>query len=159
MRWHKSGKFKSAAEYTQGRPNELLTAWHKDGNNITMDSKTLKRKQEFRKIIILGKNKGSLDYNNIANLLPDNLSSEDRIELVVTALKGLNIKVIDSESNLTELQILKIVKSSGVGGIKAKDIVKKLTISITKKDVNRILYFHLKKYVQHNDLHEWSEKK
>ena len=124
-----------------------------------MGSKTLKRKQEFRKIIILGRSKGSLDYNNIANFLPDGLSSEDRIELVVTALKGLNIKVLDSESNLTELQILKIVRSSGVGGIKAKDMVKKLTISITKKDVNRILYFHLQKHVQHNDLYEWSEKK
>lgn len=124
-----------------------------------MSSETLKLKQELRRIIALGKNKGFLNYNDIKDSLPISLLSEDRIELVVTALKGLNIKVLNPGSNLTELQILKIVKSSGVDGIKAKDIVKKLTASITKKDVNRILYGHLKKRVQHNDLYEWSEKR
>ncbi|MBT4732978.1 hypothetical protein HOB87_13555 [Candidatus Woesearchaeota archaeon] len=124
-----------------------------------MNSETLKRKQELRRIVVLGKNKGFLNYNDIKDLLPISLLSEDRIELVVTALKGLNIKVLNPDSNLTELQILKIIKSSGVDGIKAKDIVKKLTVSITKKDVNRILYGHLKKRVQHNDLYEWSEKR
>jgi len=124
-----------------------------------MNSETLKRKQELRRIIVLGKNKGFLNYNDIKDLLPISLLSEDRIELVVTAIKGLNIKVLNPDSNLTELQILKIIKSSGVDGIKAKDIVKKLTVSITKKDVNRILYGHLKKPVQHNDLYEWSEKR
>ncbi len=124
-----------------------------------MNSETLKRKQELRRIIALGKNKGFLNYNDIKALLPISLLSEDKIELVVTAIKGLNIKVLNPDSNLTELQILEIIKSSGVDGIKARDIVKKLTISITKKDVNRILYGHLKKHVQHNDLYEWSEKR
>jgi len=124
-----------------------------------MNSQILKRKQDFRRFITLGKDKGVVDYNNINNLLSNKSLTKSNIELITTALKVFNIKLSNHSQKSIKMQILDIVKSSGLDGIKAKDIVKKFNTSITKKEVNKALYGCLKNHVKHNDLYKWSVKK
>ena len=119
-------------------------------------------KKALQKLVMTGKEHGYLTYSEINDILPDDLLTQEQIESIITILKELDISVFntkpDTDITTIQSQILKIIESSMVSGIKAKDILKKLTISTTKKDVNKLLYGPLKQYVQYDDAYKWSIK-
>jgi len=58
-------------------------------------------KQEIKKIIALGKQKGFLTYDEVNNLLPDDISSVDEIDQVFDLLGSEDIQIVDNEEAKT----------------------------------------------------------
>ena len=56
-----------------------------------------------RKLIKAGKDKGYLSYDEINDLIPDNVVSSDAIEEVMAALHAAGIKVVESEEDLEKI--------------------------------------------------------
>ena len=54
-------------------------------------------KKEIKKIIALGKQKGFLTYDEVNNLLPEDISSVDQIDQVFDLLGSEDIQIVDSE--------------------------------------------------------------
>ena len=57
----------------------------------------MKRADELKKLIALGKEKGRLTYEEVNNLLPEDVTSSEEIEEILTALGNENIEIVDSE--------------------------------------------------------------
>ncbi|MCM8812238.1 MAG: RNA polymerase sigma factor RpoD [Candidatus Omnitrophica bacterium] len=53
--------------------------------------------EELKKLIALGKEKGKLTYEEVNNLLPEDITSSEEIEEVLTMLGNENIEIVDAE--------------------------------------------------------------
>jgi len=58
-----------------------------------------------RKLIQKGKDKGFLSYDEVNNLIPENVVSSDEIEEVMTALQTADIKVVESEEEFEKIPL------------------------------------------------------
>ncbi|MBU1083950.1 MAG: RNA polymerase sigma factor RpoD, partial [Candidatus Omnitrophica bacterium] len=58
-----------------------------------------------RELIKTGKDKGYLSYDEINNVLPDDIVSSDEVDEVMTALEGADIKVVESEEELEKIPL------------------------------------------------------
>ena len=63
-----------------------------------------------RKLIRAGKDKGYLSYDEVNDILPDDVVSSDEIDEVITALHSADIKVVESEEEVEKIPLA--VKSS-----------------------------------------------
>ena len=57
----------------------------------------MKRLEELKKLIALGKEKGRLTYEEVNNLLPEDVNSSEEIDEILTILGNENIEIVDSE--------------------------------------------------------------
>ncbi len=73
-----------------------------------------------RKLIRAGKDKGYLSYDEVNDILPDEVASSDEIEEVMTALHSADIKVVESEE---ELERIPLAVKRGQKEIKARKFV------------------------------------
>ncbi len=69
----------------------------KDKKNEKEQLGRMKRADELKKLIALGKEKGRLTYEEVNNLLPEDVTSSEEIEEILTALGNENIEIVDSE--------------------------------------------------------------
>jgi len=58
---------------------------------------TMKRLDELKKLIALGKEKGRLTYEEVNNLLPEDVTSSEEIDEILTILGNENIEIVDAE--------------------------------------------------------------
>ncbi len=58
---------------------------------------TVKRMEELKKLIALGKEKGRLTYEQLNDILPEDVTSSEEIDEILTALGNENIEIVDSE--------------------------------------------------------------
>ncbi len=58
-----------------------------------------------RKLIRAGKDKGYLSYDEVNDILPDDVVSSDEIDEVITALHSADIKVVESEEELEKIPL------------------------------------------------------
>lgn len=58
-----------------------------------------------RKLIRLGKEKGYLSYDEVNEMLPDEVVSSDEIDEVISALHAADIKVVESEEELEKIPL------------------------------------------------------
>jgi len=58
-----------------------------------------------RKLIRAGKDKGYLSYDEVNDILPDDVVSSDEIEEVITALHSADIKVVESEEEVERIPL------------------------------------------------------
>ncbi len=56
----------------------------------------MKQLYELRKLIALGKEKGRLTYEEVNNLLPEDVTSSEEIDEILTILGNENIEIVDS---------------------------------------------------------------
>lgn len=56
----------------------------------------IKKGQEIKKLISLGKQKGHLTYEEVNDILPEEITSSDEIDNILIMLDNLNIEVVDS---------------------------------------------------------------
>lgn len=66
-------------------------------------SQTGIRSAIVRKLIKAGKDKGYLSYDEVNDIIPDNVVSSDEIEEVMTALHTADIKVVESEEEVEKI--------------------------------------------------------
>ena len=59
--------------------------------------KTVKRLDELKKLIALGKEKGKLTYEQVNDMLPESVTSSDEIDEILTILGNENIEIVDAE--------------------------------------------------------------
>ncbi|MBI1952589.1 MAG: RNA polymerase sigma factor RpoD [Candidatus Omnitrophica bacterium] len=57
----------------------------------------MRHMDELKKLIALGKEKGHLTYEEVNNLLPEDVTSSEEIEEVLTILGSENIEIVDDE--------------------------------------------------------------
>jgi len=57
----------------------------------------MKRLEDLKKLIALGKEKGRLTYEEVNNLLPEDVNSSEEIDEILTILRNENIEIVDSE--------------------------------------------------------------
>ena len=57
----------------------------------------VKRMDELKKLIALGKEKGRLTYEEVNNILPEDVTSSEEIDEILTILGNENIEIVDSE--------------------------------------------------------------
>ena len=57
----------------------------------------MKRLDGLKKLIALGKEKGRLTYEEVNNLLPEEMTSSEEIDEVLTILGNENIEIVDDE--------------------------------------------------------------
>ncbi len=57
----------------------------------------MKRLDELKKLIALGKEKGRLTYEEVNNLLPEEVTSSEESDEILTILGNENIEIVDSE--------------------------------------------------------------
>ncbi|MFC1623885.1 RNA polymerase sigma factor RpoD [Candidatus Omnitrophota bacterium] len=69
------------------------------------------KKYSFDKLLILGRKKGFLTYEEVNDLLPEDIISEEEIEHVFTVLGNEKIEIVDSEEEFTQKR-----KQSGGNG-------------------------------------------
>ena len=60
-------------------------------------TKMVKRLDELKKLIALGKEKGKLTYEQVNDMLPEEVTSSDEIDEILTILGNENIEIVDSE--------------------------------------------------------------
>jgi RNA polymerase primary sigma factor len=58
-----------------------------------------------QKLIKAGKDKGFLSYDEVNDIIPNNVVSSDEIEEVMTALQSADIKVVESEEDLEKIHL------------------------------------------------------
>jgi RNA polymerase primary sigma factor len=58
-----------------------------------------------RKLIRAGKDKGYLSYDEVNDILPDDVVSSDEIDEVITALHSADIKVVESEEEVEKIPL------------------------------------------------------
>src|SRR3989338_5350556 len=61
------------------------------------DLKKKKRPKELSDLIALGKEKGHLTFEEVNNLLPDDIVSSEEIDEILSILGAENIRLVDSE--------------------------------------------------------------
>ncbi len=59
---------------------------------------TMKRTDELKKLIALGKEKGRLTYEQVNDLLPEDVTSSEEIDEILTMLGNENIEIVDSDT-------------------------------------------------------------
>jgi len=59
--------------------------------------KMIKRLDELKKLIALGKEKGKLTYEQVNDMLPEAVTSSDEIDEILTILGNENIEIVDAE--------------------------------------------------------------
>ncbi|MBI3322757.1 MAG: sigma-70 family RNA polymerase sigma factor, partial [Candidatus Omnitrophica bacterium] len=59
----------------------------------------VKRMEELKKLIALGKEKGRLTYEEINNILPESVTSSEEIDEILTILGNEHIEVVDSDED------------------------------------------------------------
>ena len=74
----------------------------------------------MRKLIKAGKDKGYLSYDEVNDILPDDIVSSDQIDGVITALQTADIKVIESEE---ELEKIPLAVKRGEKAVKSRKFV------------------------------------
>ena len=52
---------------------------------------------EFKKLILLGKEKGFLTYDDVNDMLPPDVTSSDQIDDIIMLFGEKNIDIIDTE--------------------------------------------------------------
>ncbi len=57
----------------------------------------IRKLDELKKLIALGKEKGRLTYEEVNNLLPEEVTSSEEIDEILTILGNENIEIVDSE--------------------------------------------------------------
>ncbi len=57
----------------------------------------MKRLDELKKLITLGKEKGRLTYEEVNNLLPEDVTSSEEIDEILTILGNENIQIVEAE--------------------------------------------------------------
>ena len=57
---------------------------------------------EVRELIIMGKERGYLLYNEVNDVLPEELCSSDELDSIFSLLGSAGIEVIDTEQNLQD---------------------------------------------------------
>ncbi|MBI3615592.1 MAG: RNA polymerase sigma factor RpoD [Candidatus Omnitrophica bacterium] len=62
----------------------------------------MRRLDELKKLIALGKEKGRLTYEEVNNLLPEEVTSSEEIDEILTILGNENIEIVDSEESTKE---------------------------------------------------------
>lgn len=67
------------------------------------DSSAGIRSAIVRKLIKAGKDKGYLSYDEVNDIIPDNVVSSDEIDEVMTALHSADIKVVESEEEVEKI--------------------------------------------------------
>ena len=65
----------------------------------------LSRSAIVRKLIRAGKDKGYLSYDEVNDILPDDVVSSDEIDEVITALHSADIKVVESEEDVERIPL------------------------------------------------------
>src|SRR3989338_5164550 len=79
----------------------------------TKGKKALNIESQFDKLVALGRKKGHLTYEEINDLLPEEVISSDEIEKVFAILDKENIEIIESEEDAKPLN-----KEEGTDGAK-----------------------------------------
>ena len=65
-------------------------------------TKMVKRLDELKKLIALGKEKGKLTYEQVNDMLPEDVTSSDEIDEILTILGNENIEIVESEDPKAE---------------------------------------------------------
>ncbi|MFA6636288.1 MAG: RNA polymerase sigma factor RpoD [Candidatus Omnitrophota bacterium] len=68
-------------------------------------TKTDAREAIVKKLIKAGKDKGYLSYDEVNDIIPNNVVSSDEIDEVMTALHSADIKVVESEEELEKIHL------------------------------------------------------
>ena len=71
----------------------------------TEDTKADARSAIVKKLIKAGKDKGYLSYDEVNDIIPNNVVSSDEIDEVMTALHSADIKVVESEEELEKIHL------------------------------------------------------
>ncbi len=68
---------------------------HKDSYTVRMDKDL--RNQKIKELINLANEKGYLSFNDINDVLPDDVISSEEIDSIIMLLRGMDIDIIDSK--------------------------------------------------------------
>ena len=68
----------------------------KKEHTTSKERKPMRRLEELKKLIALGKEKGRLTYEEVNNLLPEDVTSSEEIDEILTILGNENIEIVDS---------------------------------------------------------------
>ena len=68
------------------------------------EQKPVRRLEEIKKLIALGKEKGRLTYEEVNNLLPEEVTSSEEIDQILTILGNENIEIVDAEETKPVLE-------------------------------------------------------
>ncbi|MBD3427261.1 MAG: RNA polymerase sigma factor RpoD [Candidatus Omnitrophica bacterium] len=109
----KSGK-KTKAKKTSAKTAKKSSRTRKGSASSPAEEKgdkyTKSRSAIVRKLIRVGKDKGYVSYDEVNDILPDDVVSSDEIDEVITALHSADIKVVESEEEVEKIPMA--VKSS-----------------------------------------------
>ena len=70
----------------------------KDKKDEKEQSAKMKRAEDIKKLIAIGKEKGRLTYEEVNNLLPEEVTSSEEIEEILTMLGNENIEIVESDA-------------------------------------------------------------
>ena len=73
-----------------------------DNKNVDAD---LNKSAIVRKLIRAGKDKGYISYDEVNDMLPDDVVASDEIDGVITALQEANIKVVESSEEVEKIPL------------------------------------------------------
>lgn len=123
----KSAKPKCAdkAEKKPGRTKKPLEAEEVREEGLPEDEEESREHEKsksaiVRKLIRAGKDKGYLSYDEVNEILPDDVVSSDEIDEVITALHSADIKVVESEE---EVERIPLAVKSAQKKVKARKFV------------------------------------
>jgi RNA polymerase primary sigma factor len=123
----KSAKPKCAdkAEKKPGRAKKPLEAEEVREEGLPEDEEESREHEKsksaiVRKLIRAGKDKGYLSYDEVNEILPDDVVSSDEIDEVITALHSADIKVVESEE---EVERIPLAVKSAQKKVKARKFV------------------------------------
>jgi RNA polymerase primary sigma factor len=98
-------KDSSASPVKKGRKQKTAVSQKKGKNAEAHGSKDLNRSAAMRKLIRAGQNKGYLSYDEVNDILPDDMVSADELDGVITVLKDKDIKIVESEEDFEKIQL------------------------------------------------------
>ena len=73
----------------------------------SLDHKDLNKSAAMRKLIRAGKDKGYLSYDEVNDILPDEMVSSGELEDVITALQNKDIKVVENDEDFEKIALAK----------------------------------------------------
>ena len=77
---------------------EPMMVADKDGNEILNNKSAI-----VRKLIRVGKDKGFLSYDDVNDILPDDVVSSSELDDIITALQNADIKMVESEEEIERI--------------------------------------------------------
>jgi RNA polymerase primary sigma factor len=98
-------KDSSASPVKKGRKQKTAVSQKKGKNAEAHGSKDLNRSAAMRNLIRAGQNKGYLSYDEVNDILPDDMVSADELDGVITVLKDKDIKIVESEEDFEKIQL------------------------------------------------------